>query len=64
MLAGLETKRVIVGSAEASVDDTVPDPTGRRGRARWGVAELTGIAIVGVYPSTTAARQTGRWFLT
>ena len=60
MLAGLETKRVIVGSAEASVDDTVADPTGLCGRMRRGDADPTGIAIACVYPSTTAARQTGR----
>ena len=55
---------VIVGRAEAGVDDTVADPTGRRGHARRGVAELIDVAITGVYPSTTKARQTGRWFLT
>jgi len=54
---------VIVGRSKARVDDTVADPTGRRGHARWGVAELIDIAITGVYPSTTEARQTGRWFL-
>jgi hypothetical protein len=27
------------------------------------VAELIDVAITGVYPSTTEARQTGRWFL-
>ena len=46
---------VIVGRAEAAVDDTVADPTGRRGRARRGVAELIDVAIAGVYPSTTEA---------
>ena len=53
---------VIVGCAEAGVDDTVA-ATGRRGLPRRGVAELIDVAITGVYPSTTAARQTGRWFL-
>jgi hypothetical protein len=54
---------VIVGRAEAGVDDTVADPAGRRGHAPRGVAELIDVAITGVYPSSTAARQTGRWFL-
>lgn len=54
---------VIVGRAEAGVDNTVADPTGRRGHARRGVAELIDVAITGVHPSTTEARQTGRWFL-
>jgi hypothetical protein len=54
---------VIVGRAEACVDDTVADPTGRRGHARRGVAELIDVATAGVHPSTTEARQTGRWFL-
>ena len=44
---------VIVGRAEAGVDDTVADPTGRRGHARRGVAEPIDVAITGVYPSTT-----------
>jgi hypothetical protein len=54
---------VIVGRAEAGVDDTVAGPAGRRGHARRGVAELIDLAITGVYPSTTKARKTGRWFL-
>jgi hypothetical protein len=33
------------------------------GHARRGVAELIDVAITGVHPSTTEARQTGRWFL-
>jgi hypothetical protein len=41
--------------AEAGLDDTVADPTGRRGHARTGVAELIDVAIAGVYPSTTEA---------
>ncbi len=53
---------VTVGRAEASVDNTVADPTGPRGDARWGVAELIDVANTGVYPSTTG-RQTGRWLL-
>ena len=53
---------VIVGRAEAGVDDTVADPAGRRGHAPRGVAELIDVAITPVYPSSTAARQTGRWF--
>jgi len=31
---------VIVGRPKGHVDDTVADPTGRRGHARWDVAEL------------------------
>jgi hypothetical protein len=58
-----DSSAVIVGCAEAGVDDTVACPTGRRGHARRGVAEQTDVAIAGVYPSTTEARQTGRWFL-
>jgi hypothetical protein len=54
---------VIVGRAEAGVDDTVADPTGRRGQARSGVTELIDVAIAGVCPSTDEARQTQRWFL-
>ena len=46
---------VIVGRAGAAVDDTVADPTGRRGHARRDVAELIDVAIAGVYPSTTEA---------
>jgi hypothetical protein len=34
----------IVGRAEAGVDDTVADPTGRRGHAPRGVAELARLA--------------------
>jgi hypothetical protein len=63
MPTGLETKKVIVGRAEAGVGDTVADPTGQRGHARRGVAELFDVAVTGVYPSTTEARQTGRWLL-
>ena len=48
---------------EAGVDDIVADPTGRRGPARRGVAELIDVASTGVYPGATKARQTGRWFL-
>lgn len=54
---------VTVGRAGASVDDTLADPTGRRGHARRGVAELIDVAIAGIHPGTTEARQTGRWFL-
>jgi NAD(P)-dependent dehydrogenase (short-subunit alcohol dehydrogenase family) len=54
---------VIVGRSKDRVDDTVAEPTGRRGHARWGVAELIDVAITGVYPGTTEDRQTGRWFL-
>ena len=46
---------VIVGRAEAGLDDTVAGPTGGRGHARTGVAELIDVAIAGVYPSTTEA---------
>jgi hypothetical protein len=62
MPTGVRTKKVIVGRAKAGVDDTVAEPTCRRGRARWGVAELIEAAIAGVHPSTTQAGQTGRWF--
>jgi hypothetical protein len=54
---------VTVGRAEASVDDTVADPTGWRGHAPRGVAELIDVAITGIHPGTTEARQIGRWFL-
>ena len=54
---------VILGRVEAGVDDTVADPTGRRVHARMRVAEQVDVAITGVYPSTTEARKTGRWFL-
>jgi hypothetical protein len=53
---------VIVGRAEAGVDDTVADPAGRRGHARRGVAELIDVAITGVYPSTTEAPKQGGGF--
>jgi hypothetical protein len=46
---------VIVGRAEAGVDDTVAGPKGRRGHARRGVAELIDVAIAGVYPTTIEA---------
>ena len=54
---------VIVGRAQAGVDGTVAGPAGRRCHARRGVAELIDLAITGVYPSTTKARKTGRWFV-
>lgn len=36
---------VIVGRAEAGVNDTVADPTGRRRHARRGVAELIDVVL-------------------
>ncbi len=54
----------VVGRAEAGLEDTVAGPTGRRGHARMGIADLIDVAVTGVHPSTTAVRQTGRWFLT
>jgi hypothetical protein len=62
MPTGVRNKKVIVGAAEAGVDDIGAEPTCRSGRGRCGVAELIDAAIVGVHPSTTQARQTGRWF--
>jgi hypothetical protein len=44
--------RVVRRSAEAGVDDTVAEPTGRRSRNRWGVAELIDVAIAGVQSSS------------
>jgi hypothetical protein len=46
---------VMVGRVGAGVHDTVADPTGRRGHARRGAAELIDVAIAGVYPTTTEA---------
>ena len=63
MRTGFKTKKVIGSAGDAGVDDTVADPTGRRGDARRGIAELTDVTVNGVYPSTAKARETGRWFL-
>ena len=60
MLAGLETKRVIVRRGQAGVDHTAPCPTGLFGDIRRGDADPIDVAIFCVYPSTTEARQTGR----
>jgi hypothetical protein len=62
MPTGLETKKVIVGRAEAGVGDTVADPTGRRGHARRAVAELKDVAITGVHPSTQSPAKPGGGF--
>jgi hypothetical protein len=67
----LKTNTVIVSARDAAVtpqapgkvvDGTAADPTGRRGHARRGVAELIDVAIAGVYPSTTAAHKQGGGF--
>jgi hypothetical protein len=53
---------VIVGRAEVGVDDTVSDPTGRRGPARRGVAELIDVAITSVYPAPQRPAKQGGGF--
>jgi hypothetical protein len=40
----VDSSAVIVGRAEAGVDDTLADPTGRRGHARRGVVALARLA--------------------
>ena len=47
---------------EAGVDDIVADPTGRRGHARGGVAELIDVAITGVYPAPQRPAKQGGGF--
>jgi hypothetical protein len=63
MPTGLETKTSSSGAPKPV--STIPSPTrqARRGHARRNVAELIDVAITGVYPSPTEARQARRWFL-
>jgi hypothetical protein len=76
MRSGVETEKVIAGAGDAAMRPqapvTVVDGYGsavivgracRRGHVRSGVAELIGVAMAGVCPSTDEARQTQRWFL-
>lgn len=65
MLTGLETKKVIVGAADAAMRPQAPvNVFDRDGSAVIiGSAELIDVAMAGVYPSTAQARLTRPWFL-